>query len=74
MFKDAIKLYKKMNAVELQDRCYSRMIENSKKLKSKFKLMKSYGKFLQDHGRHEKALEVYQTMIDDFIMMPKSLT
>ena len=63
-FDDAIKIYKKINGVEFQNRCFSRMIENSKTIKSKFYLQKLYGEFLENHGRHEKALEIYQSMID----------
>lgn len=52
----AIMVYSAMKAVDLQDRCFSRMVESESDLKKKFKAYAKYGKFLENHGRFEKAL------------------
>lgn len=73
-YEGAIEVYEAMQAVDLLERCYSRMACSQTSLQDQFKAYSNYARFLEEHGRWQKALEIYQMVIDKFINMPKQLS
>ena len=70
IFNYSLDIYEKVKAISRIDQCYNKILNSTQKMERKFGYMSKYAKFNEDCGRFEKAIIVYQEILDTFYYKP----